>query len=745
MTQADKLLFIIFFVASNALSQDLIPIGTWRSHFNYSEATHVFEAGNKIYYTTLNGLVSFNREDNSLTRITKVNGLNDVGISALVYNPATDKLIIGYDSGNIDVIDDEGTLNFDLILKAEITGSRRINAICTAGTIAYLATAFGVVVIEVEDVEVKETYENLGPAGQKTEINDCTIFEGVLHLATQHGVISGDITGSVNLLNFQNWERYSSELSVATGQTDLIIASNSGLIATNEYGLFLLEGEEWRQLDFTTSANIQSMGHYNSELFLVLGNEVINYSINDGITTVINYTDSSQAASIAISDDGMAWIADTEQGLFKEIIGGFENLTLSGPISNNGFKLLYNNGLIIILPGGFTRDGIPLDNIKGYSIFEDGNWGVFNLASSDFGNLTAIAANPQSGNLTIGSFGDGIIDVKSQVVFSGVPFQASALDPTSIQISGLDYDSHGNLWVANHNSTLPLHRLDPSGNWESFSFQGQSSEFPLSLTINDLDDIWMILNPAQEGGILVYNADIDQQRFLSTQEGFGNLPNLSVTDVEFDREGQAWIGTERGIAFMPNSFNIFDDCNFDVIRPFFENRTLLKDEWITAIAIDGGNRKWIGTNNGLWLFEEFGEKLVFNFTVLNSPLPSNQILDIAINPQNGEVFISTSKGIVSYRGTATESALNHKSVRIFPNPIRPDYAGIVGIYGLVEDASIKITGIGGRVIFEIEASGGTAVWNVHDFHGNRTSFGVYLVFSSSKNGEEAFVGKIAII
>ena len=122
------------------------------------------------------------------------------------------------------------------------------------------------------------------------------------------------------------------------------------------------------------------------------------------------------------------------------------------------------------------------------------------------------------------------------------------------------------------------------------------------------------------------------------QEGFGKLPNRNVTDMELDRDGQAWIGTERGIAYIPNPFNIFD-ANFDAVRPIFDNRLLLEDEWITSISIDGGNRKWIGTNNVLWLFEELAEKLVYNFTSLNSTLRSNEILDIVVNTKDGEVFV----------------------------------------------------------------------------------------------------------
>jgi ligand-binding sensor domain-containing protein len=172
---------------------------------------------------------------------------------------------------------------------------------------------------------------------------------------------------------------------------------------------------------------------------------------------------------------------------------------------------------------------------------------------------------------------------------------------------------------------------------------------------------------------------------------------------------------------------------------------LLRDEKITALAVDPGNRKWIGTENGLWLFSADGSELIHHFTTNNSPLPSNVIQSVAVLPQSGEVFVSTDQGLVSYRGSAAEGTYRHQQVRVFPNPVRPDYQGLVSIDGLSYNGNVRITDIAGRLVKEINSAGGRAVWDLTDYQGHPVFSGVYLFFSASIDGQETFVGKIAVI
>jgi ligand-binding sensor domain-containing protein len=271
-----------------------------------------------------------------------------------------------------------------------------------------------------------------------------------------------------------------------------------------------------------------------------------------------------------------------------------------------------------------------------------------------------------------------------------------------------------------------------------------ASQYPLELAVDFYNNIWLILDPNQGGGILVFNKEENASRYLNDVDGAGGLPNKSVRSVATDRDGIIWIGTDEGVCYFADPVAVFS-AGVNAVKPIFENRFLLRDDKVTAIAVDGGNRKWIGTERGVWLFGPTGEELIYNFTTDNSPLLSDIILDIAINQETGEVFFSTDQGLVSFRADATEGNFQFQNITIFPNPVTPEFNGTVGISGLATDAIVKITDIAGKLMWETRANGGTASWNVRDNRGRRASTGVYLVFSTSADGLESVVGKIAVV
>jgi ligand-binding sensor domain-containing protein len=286
--------------------------------------------------------------------------------------------------------------------------------------------------------------------------------------------------------------------------------------------------------------------------------------------------------------------------------------------------------------------------------------------------------------------------------------------------------------------------VDDNQPWQSFNFPFVAEKFPVDILVDENAYVWMTLNPQQGGGIAVFDRASSRSAYLNDQSGTGGLPSKSVYSMAFDRDAYVWVGTDEGVAYFFDSGEIFSS-SADAIKPIFDNRFLLKSETITAIEVDGGNRKWMGTKNGVWLFNPTGESLVYNFTTSNSPLISNVINDIEINDETGEVFFATDKGIVSYRGDATEGSSAFTGIKIFPNPVTHAFNGTVGITGLASDAIVKITDVSGKLIWQTQANGGTATWSLLDNNGRRTSTGIYLVFAATPDGSENIVGKIAII
>src|SRR5205085_160458 len=115
---------------------------------------------------------------------------------------------------------------------------------------------------------------------------------------------------------------------------------------------------------------------------------------------------------------------------------------------------------------------------------------------------------------------------------------------------------------------------------------------------------------------------------------------------------------------------------------------------------------------------------------------------IAIDDMTGEVFFGTDKGIISYRGEATEGGEVCSNYYVFPNPVRHEYQGPVAIRGLVENADVKIADVAGNVVFHSKANGGQAIWNGNNFEGKRAQTGVYVVYITNEDGTQTCVTKM---
>jgi streptogramin lyase len=339
--------------------------------------------------------------------------------------------------------------------------------------------------------------------------------------------------------------------------------------------------------------------------------------------------------------------------------------------------------------------------------------------------------------MIVSSFGKGV-----QVIENGViSFED---ETTTSNVTSLHASSSG-VWVTNYGVAQSLHLLKSDNTWESFSFPTiAASRYPTQIEVDYLGNVWMVLNPDNGGGILVFDKQNNRFAYVTEATGSGGLPSRNVYSIAMDRDGQVWIGTATGVAYFPDPSRVFS-AGANAVKPIFQNRFLLRDEKVVSIKVDGGNRKWMGTQRGVWLIDPIGETQVYHFNVANSPLLSDKIVDVEINQKTGEVFFMTEAGIVSFRSDATTSAGIFQSVKVFPNPVTANFNGLVAISGLATDAIIKITDITGKLVWQTTANGGTATWNVRDYNGNRASTGMYLMISTSQDGSESLVGKIAVI
>lgn len=733
------ILVLSFLLHFSLQAQENIPLGTWRAHVSFHDLDQIVDSEEKIYAANEVGLLELDVASGELTTISKLDGLNSAPVSALGYSQTSQSLIVGHQNGLITILSENVLEEVDVLAVASsITGSRNVHHISTQESRAYLSTDFGLVVFNLSNRQVIETYRDLGATGGQLTIFGSVVFQDTLWLATAKGVLGGSLNGSTNLLDFRNWKRYD------TGDLDaqirsLAVLNNKLHTVINNKGIFRLEGDEWVATGLLQSKDFTALRAGTNKLLICTTDELWTY---DGVSVSQLGVSIVSKPEGVLESNGIVWVADGKNGLVSISGNDIKSFKPNAPSGNSYWRLTSRESRIIGMKGGFAN-GIPLERIGVVDQFVNGQWnsGSTTLATDvvDFAQIGT--------TLYYASFGTGLekIDDNTSVIYdpSNSPLNYDNSTSQKVLVSTIE-SREGSLWVVNYGASASLLELQSDQTWKQHSNSLPQTAFATELLFDRSGNAWMIIDPFRGGGIVVYNPTTSQSKFLTKSSGQGTLPSLTIKSMALDRDGAMWIGTDEGVVYFSNPGTVLSS-NVDATRPIFENRFLLRDETITAIAIDGGNRKWLGTTNGVWLFDPLGEELIYNFTEENSPLLSNEIISISIDENSGEVFFATANGLVSFRADATKGRDAFEAVKIFPNPVDPGFNGIVAIEGLLTDAVVKITDMGGNLVWQTRANGGTAAWNARHLNGNRVSSGVYLVFATSEDGSEKHVGKIAVI
>jgi hypothetical protein len=727
------LLIFLVFGQSQLFAQVEIPLGEWRTHLSYNSIHSLTHSSDKIFGATDGGIVIFDKSDNSLSTYTKLTGLSGTGITFIHYDPATEHLIVAYADGNLDLIKNDVVINFDRLKNSNlITGSKKINHISTRNGFAYISADFGLVVFDLNKAELKETWRDIGLSGQIPQVRSSTFLGDSIFIATDAGVQAGNI--NTNLLDFNNWKRF--ESGVFSNDVAGVTTFNSKIYtAIDAIGILVYSNGTWTQQSYLAALDYNFISAGTNYLFVTSVTNLWSVDGSSTVTPIISPLINSPQTAIEDAQQKL-WIGDSKNGMISNFSGPFTNYVVNGPSTNSHFRLKYHDQTIYAMSGGFSLTGNRLGNPANLNFFNNGQW---NTEAVLVGDITDIEFYIDG--RYVSSFADGIeVDDGSgnTAVWNELnsPLQ-KVTSPDGVFVTALEINSQG-LWVSNYRAAQSLRLLNKDGLWESFSLISPLARYATEIKSDFSNNLWLAVSPSVGGGLIVFNKDENHQEYLFETTGAGNLPNRNVISLAVDRDGNVWVGTQQGVAY-------FYDRDEDAVKPIFENRFLLRDEKITAIEVDGGNRKWIGTERGVWLFNPTGEGLILNFTEENSPLLSNHIQDIEINSATGEVFFATDKGIVSYRGDATASMNEFQAVKIFPNPVTDDFSGMVSISGLATDAFVKITDVSGKLIWQAQANGGTATWNVRDYNGTRAATGVYIVFAASLDGSESVAGKIVVV
>ncbi len=777
------LLIIITQFSFNSHAQNL-AIGTWTEHLPYLHARTLADGTNKVFCATDDGLFAYLKDDNSLQRFSKLSGLNDFGVSTIEYSRDYHTLIIAYTNSNIDLVHDDGSVfNLSDIKRKNIPGNKAINSIRVSGRFAYLGCGFGIVVIDLQKQEIKDTYF-IAPNGASLNVNEVVTDANWFYAATDNGILRAPVNSS-NLNNFNEWVSIPPPV-IAPGYFNLIESFSNHIIAnyviTDNSGnyisdaVYAFDQTNWINNFPAVSGNSHNYSFRvsNNEFLVTNDNSVKVFDAN--LNTIVQQFDGSVFPGTIIRDafkdaQQIMWIADHEKGLIKWNGITTETIHPNGPVSSLVSDLGIQNNILWVTHSG--KDPKWSNGYRSASIskFQDRSWTSFtreNVVAFDstgfFDNMSLAVDQSDAKHVFIGSAGDGLMDfydkdAQKYYYDYNSTLQRMVGNTGQVKVQGLSYDDKGNLWMVNSGVAAFVNVRLATGEWKRFSFPGtiNSTPFAGELFVDSYGQVWVQMYGNGADGLFVMStngtpgdASDDQSKLLNGEEGTGNLPDINVYSMAEDLEGQLWLGTAKGIAVIYSPSAVFSGGNYDaqqiLIKQDNTYQYLLETEIVTAIAVDGANRKWVGTQtSGLYLFSPDGQSQVYHFTPDNSPIFSNNVTALAINKISGEVFIGTDKGLVSYQSDAIEGGEKCGDVLVYPNPVRENYDGPIAIKGVVSNSNIKITDVSGTLVYEGKSLGGQAIWTGRNLKGERVQTGVYLVFSTDAEGQNACVTKLLLV
>jgi len=743
-------------------------VGKWRPCLDHSCANHVAYAGDCIYAATNGGVFCYDLDDYTLTPMSKGFSLNDVGVATMACDLASHCLIVAYNNSNIDIVKGNHTYNISDIKRSEISGDKNIYHIRFANGNAYLTTGFGVVVVDLSRMEIKETWY-LGAGGVYTPVYDLAFMPDSLYAATGEG-----------LKRLSRAERYPSvsDRWIVDHRLDSLTVSHLCVSGSHLLATGYAASPIYSSLYYLTDSGIVEMlsGEFHSmqssgnRLTVCLDDAV--YIFDTSLTfyeSRVSFLWGDLAPNDAVMDAaGTLWVAHPWEGLIGQHADGTEEYHCpDGPYSNDHvYSLVPFNYRMMLCPGGHTETYASAYLTPNLLTANGHRWTFLDKSNGLLANkydVVDAAVNPLDTNeIVIALWGYGVASIRNNSVqtFYDASNTGGALVPYSsgsysrLNTGAVEFDRQGNLWTLVSHSTNALALRQPNGSWKSFSTMplGNSLEVDKLLLDSITGYKWFL---GRSNVIYVHDGKSKMAR-VNPNHG-SKLETQTVTALVQDQNGNLWLGTNKGLKVIYDGYKAFQNGGNGEVSPVScSNITITNGEFseylmayesITAIVVDGANRKWVGTaNGGLYLLSANGIDQLEHFTVANSPLFSDKIIALGINERTGEVYVGTDRGLQVYRGTATYATTEPlDEVYAFPNPVKPDYDGPIAIKGFTRNGLVHITDASGHTLFTTTANGGQAIWDGRTLQGDKVASGVYYVFASDSQGDNRAVAKILIV
>ena len=758
----------------------------WSEHYSYLEIKDVSPGLDKLYVAAENTIFTYDINTYQIEKLSTINGLSGETISAILYIEDQDLLLLGFENGLMQIYDQVNRTFLtvvDILDKPTIPPNNKgINQFFRNQDLVYISTDYGISVYDINALEFGDTYY-IGPNGSQLKVRQTTMFNNYIYAATEQRLYRASLDNP-NLIDYQEWESLNNgnwlgvqnveeRLYVANSNRRVYEVVNGNLIQKVAYPQDIVG---FKSNDNRLSVTITKQSFVYSSNFDQLVNAATTTDFNPNFSTSISVSEELFVGTNRIENTGQPAF-----GILKTSFSdpeNFEEIHPESPLRNRFFKLKYQEGQIWGIHGGYSisynfNGGVAREGISHFINDEWRNITYDSLAQNVTNPwyLSYLTIDPfNSSNVYVSSYYSGIINIQNEEVVNVFNQSNSSLVPlfgSIYLILNSAFDDQGNFYVYNGRVNETLNKLSENGQWTSYNFQALINPATSNLGFSSMvfDNNGTIFSGSSHYGVIacVPNSS-NNPTIVNISEEEEGMPSPKIRALALDRNGQLWIGMDKGIRVVYNTQSFLENPEVDniVVLDNGEASELLFQQFVTDIEVDGSNNKWIATlDTGLYYFSSDGQQTIYHFTKDNSPLPSNDVLDVALDEENGIVYIATEKGLLSFKSEASKPKTTLEDAFVFPNPVRPTFDMVsekIKIRDISENVNIKITDIEGNLVAEAESNtngrfkgynleidGGTALWNGKNLAGDVVASGVYLVMLNDLDTLETKVLKLMVV
>lgn len=746
--------WLIFCFSASLSAQRISTIDSWTGYPSHNFIREIVRIDDVFYGISKGGLFSYNIKNGHSASYTTVEGLSQTDPTAIYHDARTGKTILGFLDGMINIFEDPAD-GFDYISdiqRSELFTVKTINGLTSFEEKLFIATEFGIVVFDLDKLETRSTVSKIGSNPSGSAVYDINVIGDSLMVAMGSNGIWRVSVQQENISTPTVWTEVTGKNGLPRGNCKFLAKTNQETFAQVSDSIFRRTGNgAWTMAPFPHRpySNLRGFGNY-----LIAMHDKTAEVLRP--TGGIIYANGKGRMLSAYADSSIVLIGDTVNGLSIWYANdSTTKVSPVGPYNNLVTRMAVGNREFYIAPEGQGGSTAPAGNTDGFWHFNPfKGWHRFEVEDelprdSVWAEFGRCYYSLEDSVCYMGSWNHGIIRLQAGEITDVWTPKNSMLNGgvgNNVRISGLALDDSKVLWATAIVADYQINALDTDGNWYNYEIPGA---YPSELLIDNWGNKWIInygvgIVVFNENGTLNVSTD-DKVKFLGTETGRGGLPNGNVYTLAKDLKGQIWVGTLEGVVVFANPSAVFNTNFPDASCPSVEGFCLLRDQKINSIAVDGANRKWIGTENGIYLVNPQGNQQIAHYTTENSPLFTNEIREIKIDQETGEIFIGTNKGTLSLMGEAIGGKDDSEDLYVFPNPIPVNFDGPIAITCSYKDVEVKITTVSGRLVKTLTALGGQAIWDGNDMSGNRVTPGVYLAMVADKEGQNAGIAKFVIL